>query len=137
MTAARWGEVGEHLPNQGRQQSLLYSAQAIGVSLVLFWVLCLQMTQQVSCPATISELLSTQLAGYSPNIFFPLRNDLRLFGKLPHVACSLSSHFHGSTRSSKFSQFLRCAKLLMNLEPIRQLLKADQDTTFRDEYPDN
>ena len=103
-----WGT----LPNQGRQRSLLYSAQAIGVSLVLFWVLCLQMTQQGSCPATISELLFTQLAGYSPNIFPPLRNDLRLFGKLPHVACSLSSHFHGSTRSSTFSQLLHMRKTI-------------------------
>lgn len=50
-----WGT----LPNQGRQRSLLFSAQAIGTSLVLFWVLCLQMTQQVGCPATISEVLFT------------------------------------------------------------------------------
>ena len=27
--------------------------------------------------------------------------------------------------------------LLMNLEPIRQLLKANPDTTFTNEYPDN
>ena len=38
-----------------------------------------QKTVQVSCPATISELLFTQLVGYSSNIFSPLRNDLGLF----------------------------------------------------------
>ena len=103
-----WGT----LPNQGRQRIFVYSARAISTSLVLFWVLCLQMTEQVSCPSTINELFFTQLAGYSSNVLSPLQNDLGLFEKLPHAASSLSSHFHGSTRSLKLSQLLRMRKTI-------------------------
>ena len=39
---------------------------------------------QVSSP-TASELLFTQLAGYSSNVFNPLRNDLGLFGTDSHM----------------------------------------------------
>ena len=38
-----------------------------------------QRTVQVSRPATISELLFTQVIGCSSNAFSPLRNDLGLF----------------------------------------------------------
>ena len=102
--------------------------------------LCLVINERsqrtVSCPATISELLFTQLTGYSSNVFSPLRNDLRLFETDSHTRLV---HFHGSTRSSKFSQLLR-KKIIayaQNYIAIRRLLKANPDTTFRDEYPDN
>ena len=87
---------------------------------------------QVSCPTTISELLFTKLTGYSFNVFSTLRNDLRLFETDSHTRLvRFLVIFTGARGVQSSGQLLRMCKT------IRRLLKANPDTTFRDEYPDN
>ena len=89
-------------------------------------------TVQVSCPATISELLFTKLTGYSSDVFSPLRNDLRLFETDSHTQLvRFLVIFTGARGVQSPGQLLRMRKT------IRRLLKANPDSTFRDEYPDN
>lgn len=102
-----WGT----LQNQGHQWNLLYSARAIGTSLVPFWVLCLQMTQQVSCHTM--SCWSHNLQGTLLMSFASSKTTLGS-SKNSHVASSLSSHCH--LEHTEFQvQIIARGKLFMNL----------------------